>query len=216
MIRAAALVLLLLSFAARAEENPGVARGPQFLVIMDENEMLATEQVLNNDVAVERNNEVMQGRAYEMLRKLHATKPVFWVTQDGLKLRWAIEWSFPRLFLHGLAASRYHCRQTHGLHAQFKGNPSSEGRFDRAVTTEEDGVLVDHWGEDGGLDENENRVVLSPSECQANTQRAEALYKHLCMPDDRGECKRQGTFGGVRNPPPAPWAWLFYAIQEVQ
>lgn len=201
-------IILGLTAASHSAEGPAVQRGPQFLVIMDEDEMLATEQVLNNDVAVERNNEVMQGRAWEMLRKLHAIKPVYWVTAEGLKLRWVIEWSMPRLILQGMAASRYHCRQTHGdgtLHF-FDG----QGQGQSVYQPQED------WGEDGGLDENENPNKFSPAMCALYTQRAEALFKHLCMPDDRGECMRQGTFGGVRNPPHAPWAWLFYGMQEVQ
>lgn len=193
--------------ASHSAEGPSVRKGPQILLVLDEDQVRAFEQALTNPYAMIQNNFVLPSRALDMLAQLRGTKPVYWMTAEGPKLRWNIEWSLPRQILAGSVTSRYHCRQTHGLHEQFKGNPSDGARFENAVTTNEDGVLVDHWGEDDSLDEGENLAVLTPSECKSNNHRAEALLEKLKA--------APATFGGFPVVPP-PWASLMWATDAVQ
>ena len=213
------LALMAASLDGSAEESPAVSKGPQFLLVLDEDQMLAAEQVLTNPWAVLPNDREMQNRARDMLAQLHSTKPVYWVVEDenagwsvaslfnwflgkrNLKLlkRWHIEWSLPRHILMGSASTRYHCRQTHG--PGFIRWMDEQGQAQQIIGPDE------YWGEDDGFDANENLNKFSPALCDYYDQRSKALGDKLLH--------APGAFGGYPVVPP-PWAWLFYATSAVQ
>lgn len=200
MATALAIISVLMAAShSRAEESPAVRKGPRVLLVLDEDQVLAFEQVITNDYALLQNNMVLPARALDMLRQLRSTKPVYWMTSEGPKLRWNIEWSLPRHILAGSTASRYHCRQTHDsfvLHWKSHWHRVHSGFR----------LPDEYWGEDGGFDENENPYKFAPAMCDYYNQRSETLYEKIS--------NAPATFGGFPVVPP-PWAPLMWATDAV-
>lgn len=213
MALATIAALMAVSHSAKADEYPSMALrlAPQFYYLWTDEECLTAERAVTNPHALPwtgllSGDKFKQQTQQAIIDKCHAPGFV-WDTERGPDLRHHVHLYLNEQVLVGLALSRYICRQTHGLHAAFKGNPSMDGQFDQAVTINESGVLVDRWGEDYSIDENENLVVVTPDRCDYLNASSRGLFKKV-------ESLNMRSDGGVTWP--HVWQKIEWAMTAVK